>query len=236
MAEKCPRPPLAPGGLFFVAGKNRAELRWAIVLSLAIHFVVLTGGLPLSGNWPSGQVAGAGYSLKAALRQAVPSAVPPPERPAPAMAVGRQAGATGGRGVSRRGEAAVAKAEHSAALPAGESQADASSESLSEYRLALARTAKRLRYQRSPARQPDAAGEVVLAIVVVPGQPLPVVMLKRSSGHPALDETALAIIGEAARARPLPAGLGNRRLWIDLPVHFGPADQDQSGSGGNSDS
>lgn len=236
MAEKCPRPPLAPGGLFFVAAKNRAELRRAIVLSLASHFVVLTGGFPLPGNWPSGQVAGGAYSLKAALRQAAPSAVAPPERPAPAMAVGRQAGGAGGRGVSRRGEAAVATAKHSAALPAGESPADVSSESLSEYRLALARTAKRLSYPRSPAHPPDAAGEVVLAIVVAPGQPLPVVMLERSSGHLALDETALAIIGEAAKAQPLPIGLGNRQLRINLPVHFDPVDQDQSGSGSNSDS
>ena len=52
------------------------------------------------------------------------------------------------------------------------------------------------------------------------GLPAPDVVVVRSSGHDLLDDQAVQMMAQAARATTLPEGLRERDLEIPLPVKF----------------
>lgn len=91
---------------------------------------------------------------------------------------------------------------------------------LRDYRLALAREARR--YKRYPAQAIEAgwAGTVELRVSVRTGSTTQVAELTKPSGHPLLDEAALEMVRRALSVTPLPPALQGQTFAIGLPVVF----------------
>lgn len=97
-------------------------------------------------------------------------------------------------------------------------------ESLSRYRLALARVVRGWSAYPEVARRQGLSGVVEIAVITAPAEAMPQVVLERSSGHALLDQAALTLIERAVRAVPPPAELPSRPVRAGIPVHFSPAD------------
>lgn len=95
-----------------------------------------------------------------------------------------------------------------------------SADELRQYRLSLAIAARRFKRYPALARERAWEGTVEVLIVVSALLPAPEISLARSSGHAALDEQALDMIGQAARATALPGNLQGRSFRLLLPVRF----------------
>lgn len=95
-----------------------------------------------------------------------------------------------------------------------------SADDLRQYRVSLASAARRFKRYPALARERGWEGAVEVAIRFVPALPAPDVTLVRSSGHDLLDEQAVQMMAQAARATTLPEGLRGRNLEIALPVKF----------------
>jgi protein TonB len=93
-------------------------------------------------------------------------------------------------------------------------------EGLRRYRVALAGEARR--YKRYPAHAIEAgwSGTTEVRVSVAAGQPVPVVQLVKSSGHPVLDEAALEMLRRAVPATAIPAALRERAFAVELPIVF----------------
>lgn len=93
-------------------------------------------------------------------------------------------------------------------------------EGLRSFRLALAREAGR--YKRYPRQAIEAGweGTAEVQVTLRTGGVTEAVRLARSSGHAALDEAALAMLGQALPATPVPASLRERAFAVNLPVLF----------------
>jgi periplasmic protein TonB len=91
---------------------------------------------------------------------------------------------------------------------------------LRNYRLALAREARR--YKRYPPQAIEAgwAGTVELRVSVRIGNATQTAELTKASGYPVLDEAALEMVRRALPATPLPAALQGQTFAIGLPVVF----------------
>lgn len=100
--------------------------------------------------------------------------------------------------------------------------ADVAPATLSEYRLSIARQARRYKYYPALARQRGSAGEVGLVVMAGAGAVPAQVRLERSSGDPLLDDAALTIIRQALQQVPPPAEWHGRRWQIQLPLAFTP--------------
>ena len=100
-----------------------------------------------------------------------------------------------------------------------EPPAGVSADALRYYRLSLAIAARR--YQRYPAqaRAQGWAGSVEVALLLSANGRTSTA-LSQSSGHGALDEQALSMIGQAAQAIPLPEALQGRSYRLLVPVLF----------------
>lgn len=95
---------------------------------------------------------------------------------------------------------------------------------LRQYRLALAREARRFKRYPEGARLEGAAGTAEVRIELDAGR-APMLRLVRSSGHSALDNAALEMLRQAAPRTALPETLSRRSFAISLPVVF-DLDQD----------
>lgn len=93
-------------------------------------------------------------------------------------------------------------------------------EGLRGYRLALARESKRFKHYPSQAVDAGWEGTAEVQVKLGAGGIFQGVHLARSSGHPVLDEAALAMLGEALPATPVPAALHERAFAVSLPVVF----------------
>jgi periplasmic protein TonB len=93
-------------------------------------------------------------------------------------------------------------------------------DALRQYRLALAREARR--YKRYPeiAKERGWEGEVAVLVAILPGGGQPQVALGKSSGHEALDAQALEMVVQAVRLAPLPDGLAGGAFRISVPVRY----------------
>ena len=91
---------------------------------------------------------------------------------------------------------------------------------LRRYRVALASAARRFKRYPAVAREQGWEGTVEVAIRVNSVLPAPEVVLVRSSGRELLDEQALQMMTQAARATTPPEGLRGRDFEIPLPVRF----------------
>ena len=99
-----------------------------------------------------------------------------------------------------------------------------SQESLTRYRLDLAREARRFKRYPPLARERGWEGVVVITVAAVPGVLRPSVAVDRSSGVVLLDEEALAMVTRAVQSSPLPEGLAGRSFSFSLPIHYRLAD------------
>lgn len=114
----------------------------------------------------------------------------------------------------------VGQAASSPVPPAEAAVLDA--EGLRSYRMALAVASRQ--YWRYPdgARQAALAGTATLQLVVLPLGGV-TVSVAQSSGHPLLDEAALAMVAQSARQALLPESLRGKEFSLMLPVSFSPA-------------
>lgn len=93
-------------------------------------------------------------------------------------------------------------------------------EGLGEYRLGLAREARRFKRYPTVARENAWAGVVVLMIQGAASSAVPIVSIDQSSGHAVLDAQALEMLEKATRLAPLPDSLLGKRFAISLPIHY----------------
>lgn len=121
-----------------------------------------------------------------------------------------------------------------AATPGGEASAAVSDrvnavavDDVRQYRIALASAARQFRTYPALARERGWEGTAEIAVSLSSSWPGPKVTLFRSSGRNLLDEQAVAMMAQAARATRLPEGLMHRDVpSIVLPVVFS-LDNDQ---------
>lgn len=93
-------------------------------------------------------------------------------------------------------------------------------EGLGEYRLGLAREARRFKRYPTVARENAWTGVVVLMIQGAASSAVPMVSIDQSSGHAVLDAQALEMLEKATRLAPLPDSLMGKRFAISLPIHY----------------
>ena len=88
-----------------------------------------------------------------------------------------------------------------------------------QFRLALAREARRYRHYPVRARERGLTGtaEVILSYGTAE---LPEIMIGRSSGYEILDRQALTTLSQAAASAPLPDRLRGHAIKISVPVSF----------------
>lgn len=124
-------------------------------------------------------------------------------------------------------QATVATSEAVERVPVEESarRESISADGLRQYRLALAREAKRFKRYPPLAREQGWQGTVEITVSVNDnGIALPQVALANSSGFAVLDEQALEMIHQAARLVSLPEPLRARNFNIAIPVQFALGD------------
>jgi protein TonB len=95
-----------------------------------------------------------------------------------------------------------------------------SADELRQYRLSLATAAKRFKRYPALARERGWEGSVDIALNGSSLLPEPEIVLLRSSGRTLLDEQALAMMAQAARATTLPEGMRGRNFRIQLTMEF----------------
>ena len=93
-------------------------------------------------------------------------------------------------------------------------------EGLGEYRLGLAREARRFKRYPTVARENAWTGVVVLMIQGAASSAVPIVSIDQSSGHAVLDAQALEMLEKATRLATLPDSLKGKRFAISLPIHY----------------
>lgn len=97
-----------------------------------------------------------------------------------------------------------------------------SPDGLRQYRLALAREARRLK--RYPPLARERGWEGTVQVTAAFGAAIPDVVLDHSSGYPLLDEQALLMISRAVQLAELPESLRGRSFRLVIPVQFSLAD------------
>lgn len=206
---------------------TRRVLLQALCLSLCAHLLGLLSLHPLYAGRPR-QAADAARpeALRGVLRApAVPSGTvlpavksgpvaSPAHRPRSGSTVRgrREAGASPGRRLEG------AALPMSALPPTLAGPAPPPAEGLYHYRLSLAAAARAFRDYPPEARARGESGQAVVGIEVVVGRSR--IELAESSGHPALDAAALAMIRQAAALTPLPAALQGLDFQLRVPVLF----------------
>lgn len=218
MAEAAPRVPQVPEGLIFWRTASRSGMAKALALSLLLHGLLLGASafprFALSG-WPTAEGSRLLGELQPAQATAGSRSADSPvaqEQPEKELPV-RPARAPGQNFAAGKQPTAPMAAEAFEPLAVA---------SLSAYRLALARQARKFKQYPQEAPATGVAVEVLVAMRSVPGMPEPVVRLLQSSGNRQLDDAALSMITQAVRLAPLPAELRGRHVQIELPVQFAP--------------
>lgn len=89
-----------------------------------------------------------------------------------------------------------------------------------QYRLALAREARKYRRYPGIARANGWEGDVTVVVTTVSGMPVPVASISTSSGRPVLDRAGLEMIGAALRDVPVPEILRGKEFAVTVPIRF----------------
>ncbi len=89
-----------------------------------------------------------------------------------------------------------------------------------QYRLNLAREARRFKYFPQLARDRGWEGVAVVVVSTVAGVPLPQVSLSQSSGFDLLDQEALLLVSQAVATAVMPDSLRSRPFALTLPIHY----------------
>jgi len=216
----------------------------ALVFSLVLHFAILLSAEP--PVFPSGAtsrpartplIASVGKPLvatgetldkhvglalnqppvrsersKQQIRAATAPALAPSAEPS-AMLEPRPAGESDRHALSGKDGATIAS-------PPVESLDVVSLEGLQQYRLNLAREARRFRQYPAYARERGWEGEVVVVLSAQPGSDAPMLTLGKGSGHELLDQQALEMMNNAVRRAHIPDALSGKRFKISVPVQF----------------
>ena len=137
----------------------------------------------------------------------------PPAKPKPAPAQTESRSASRAAGVGGGAQAGAGGADAQASLSVGTEKS-----LLSKWGATIrARVERRKSYPSAAGR---AAGTVTVALRVGPGGQLQSASVARSSGHPALDEAALAALRKAGPFPQAPKGLNKQSYSFSLPITF----------------
>ena len=228
--------------------RHVAALRWAFLVSLALHVSVL---LSFRFAAPSPELAGlaAGPAVMASIvsqpgdaqkESDLPAArvVPPRddvtrmesegysrpkaarERPDPTnFRDSSRSTATGSAAVADNAPVAPARTSGSGGEAAVRLD-EASPDGIRQYRLNLAREARRFKSYPGVARERGWEGDVVVVVNTVAGAQLPQVALGQSSGRALLDEEAVNLVEQAVRSATIPDSLRGRSFALTLPIQF----------------
>ncbi|MGB4911702.1 MAG: TonB family protein [Candidatus Dechloromonas phosphoritropha] len=104
--------------------------------------------------------------------------------------------------------------------PAALQAEDVSADGVRQYRLNLAREARRFKDYPRGARERGWEGVVVVVVNTVAGVGVPVVSLSQSSGFDVLDQAALDLVGQAVSTAAMPESLHGRQFALTLPIHY----------------
>lgn len=91
---------------------------------------------------------------------------------------------------------------------------------LRQYHFALGRAASRFRVYPPQAREAGWQGRVTLRLAMVAGGIPRDLILRVSSGHPALDQAAQEMLRQAIDHTPVPETLRGQPFIIDLAIDF----------------
>ena len=97
---------------------------------------------------------------------------------------------------------------------------DISVDGVRQYRLNLAREARRFKRYPELARERGWEGVVVVVVNTVAGATAPLVSLSQSSGFDQLDQAALELLEMAVQTAVLPESLRGRQFGLTLPVDY----------------
>jgi periplasmic protein TonB len=97
---------------------------------------------------------------------------------------------------------------------------EANPDGIRQYRLNLAREARRFKSYPGVARERGWEGDVVVVVNTVAGAQLPQVALGQSSGRALLDEEAVNLVEQAVRSATIPDSLRGRSFALTLPIQF----------------
>lgn len=95
-----------------------------------------------------------------------------------------------------------------------------SADGLRQYRLMLAREARRFKRYPAYARERGWEGDVIILLAGASVLDTPSVSLEKSSGHAVLDEQALDIMRSAVSLATLPESLRGKKFRITVPIQF----------------
>ena len=97
---------------------------------------------------------------------------------------------------------------------------EVSPDGVRQYRLNLAREARRFKRYPPLARQRGWEGVVIVLVSTVASGLVPQVSLGQSSGFELLDQEALELVSQAAHTATVPESLRNRQFGLTLPIHY----------------
>jgi protein TonB len=118
-------------------------------------------------------------------------------------------------------KAVVISGEAARASSAGAGQGDKLDvDGVRQYRLSLAREARRFKRYPDQAREQGREGVVVVVVTTVAGVAIPQVRLSQSSGSDLLDEAALELLDIAVQTATLPESLRGQQFGLTLPIHY----------------
>ena len=246
-ADRFPRSAQQPSGVWIWDGEGCAQmtpmLRRALLLSILAHLALL---LPFRNTILPPELSGraAVQEITALLVSAPPEQLrtPPIERLAPpAESPERHATETQAKsGIKKttpdshsfsRSTATddVAVTERAAVpsgaisrtvSPAAVQVDDVGLDGVRQYRMNLAREARRFKDYPRMAKARGWEGVAVVVVNTVAGVAVPVVSLSHSSGFDALDQAALDLVGQAVGTAALPESLRGRQFALTLPIHY----------------
>ncbi|HEX9396778.1 MAG TPA: TonB family protein [Burkholderiales bacterium] len=201
-------------------------LERALLASLALHAAALFG-FSLTKDFSNREIV-APEPIAAHLVELAPVAAPQ-ETPAAANVVAK-------RSPKAKPSDAVEKAVETKSLPvatpapvlesspaAAVAIAPADPTTINHYRVQLLGAAGRFKRYPEAARENNWTGDVVVGVAVDAGGAAQV-GLRRGSGHAVLDQQALEMFRQAARAVPVPEMLRGREFSLDVRAVYGLED------------
>ena len=118
-------------------------------------------------------------------------------------------------------KAVISPGESARASNAGAGQAEKLDlDGVRQYRLSLAREARRFKRYPDQAREQGREGVVVVVVTTVAGVAIPQVRLSQSSGSDLLDQAALELLDIAVQTATLPESLRGQQFGLTLPIHY----------------
>ena len=218
-------------------------LKWAILVSVVFHLAVLISFWP-PALLPDPTTRAATRAINAILHsaeRAKPESTPfesfsaPAEKPVvTATEVIKKPGfekktpdlpsfsrSTATDDVAVTEKAVVVSGEAARDSGAGAGQAEKLDlDGVRQYRLSLAREARRFKRYPDEARERGREGVVVLIVTTIAGVAIPQVKLSQSSGSDLLDQAALELLETAVKAAMLPESLQGQQFALTLPIHY----------------